>query len=235
MNNLQRLEVNNRASNRAVDISKRDRKYLHYPISDVYSKKFRYMNAGNAPINYLRGMNPNNKPHYIKYDSFIDIVNDLNQPILNKYIWEQIGYLANERGKVERKSKRPAYNVVSMPEQEEFKPEFEDIQNNPTRYLYSGQGRKVRKGRKGGADASNWYSYNPPDRTGQYYNESRGLWYPYKPMNSWNDPFAYINTQDGIDRKVAEQNRKRAICESKCPYTGDKADSFCYDHVNECN
>ena len=138
MNNLQRQQSYNLASNRAIDIGNRDRQYLHYPISDVYARKFKYMNGGNAPIDYLKGINPNHKFKHINYDSFIDIKNDLNQPILNRHIWEQLGYLANERSKVPRISKRAAYNMVSLPNQ--------DI----------GSGNTIGDARFGGA------FYNPP-------------------------------------------------------------------------
>jgi hypothetical protein len=153
MNRLQRQHTYNLLANRAMDINSRDRQKDHYVISDEYTKKFKNMNGGNAPIDYLRGINPNNhKFKHIKYNSFIDITNDLNQPLLNEQIWNEISKLHNERGKVKRIAKRPAYNVVSLPQPEEFEPEFEDVENNPTRYSYSGNGNTIGDARFGGGN-----------------------------------------------------------------------------------
>jgi hypothetical protein len=98
-----------------------------------------------------------------------------------------------------------------------------------------GYGKKGMKGRKGGADTS-WYSYAPIDRTGQYYNQANGLWYPH--IMSVQNPahwmyFKHINTQEGIDKFVAEGKRRGDICEKACK--GERQNSQCRDYVPECN
>jgi hypothetical protein len=102
MNNLQRAQILNHASNKALEIENRDRQKLHHKISKNYIKKHKQMNGGAAPIDYLRGINSNTDDFKrIKYEDFFE-----NKFGYNKQIFDQIHELANKRGVVPRITKK---------------------------------------------------------------------------------------------------------------------------------
>jgi hypothetical protein len=97
MNNLERRQIFNEAVKKAMEINDRDRQCLHHTVSQDYTNKYKVMNGGASPIDYLRG---NKKRTHIKYDHFND----------NQHIYDQILALASQRALAPRLAPRNLRN-----------------------------------------------------------------------------------------------------------------------------